>query len=135
MNESSGGINTDHDEITYGIHKGDSAIGNYGLMPNTIKEIINRMHINPTMTVYLRMNNQGLARKIKENRAHEKRFAQLLANRLHIRYNGDEAKMAYAWLNGHNLTNKHFNTTHRDYKNHHYVKKYFKHKSEVINGQ
>ena len=43
MIESSGGKNFNHPEIESGIHEGHRAIGNYGLMPNTVQEIATRM--------------------------------------------------------------------------------------------
>lgn len=41
MIESSGNTNTNHPIIPSGIHEGDSAIGQYALMPNTVDYILN----------------------------------------------------------------------------------------------
>ena len=43
--ESSGGVNFNHPTIKTGIHKGQRAAGTYGLMPNTVKEVVNRMRL------------------------------------------------------------------------------------------
>ena len=40
--ESRGGEDMNHPEIKSGIHKGTKAIGRYGLMPNTVGEVLNR---------------------------------------------------------------------------------------------
>lgn len=41
--ESSGNKNTEHSQMNEGIHAGDSAIGEFGLMPNTAKETATRL--------------------------------------------------------------------------------------------
>lgn len=40
--ESSGGTNTNHHKMEDGIHAGDQAVGTYGIMPNTLKELANK---------------------------------------------------------------------------------------------
>ena len=130
MNESSGGIDTDHEQMKHGIHAGDSAIGKYGLMPNTIKEMAVRMGSDHPMAQYAKMDSKSISESIKKNPDHEQQIAKFMANHLHDRFGGDESKMAYAWNQGHNLTDKHFSTSHKNYLNHDYVQKYQKHKSQ-----
>lgn len=129
LNESSGGKNTNHKQMKQGIHAGDSAVGQYGLMPNTIKEMARRMGSDNPMAQYAKMDNKKLAESIKKNPDHENQIANFMANHLHDKFGGDENKMAYSWFQGHNLTDNHFNTSHKDYQNHDYVKKYQKHKA------
>ena len=128
MNESSGGKNTNHKEMKAGMHAGDAAVGQYGLMPNTIKEMANRMDKNHPMKQYAKMDNDAISKSIKQNPDHENQIANFMANHLYDKFGGDENKMAYSWFQGHNLTNDHFNTSHKDYMDHNYVKKYQKHK-------
>lgn len=132
LNESSGGLNTKHSRMEGGIHAGDAAVGNYGLMPNTIKEIAGRMGSDHPLNSYTQMDNQKIEQKIANNPDHQKQFATHLANMLHDKFDGDESKMAYSWNQGHNLTDDHFKEgRHSDYQNHDYVQKYQKHRSQV----
>lgn len=135
MNESSGGKNTNHAEMKSGIHAGTSALGTYGLMPNTIREMANRMDGDHPMKMYAGMENHQISQSMKKNPGHEGEVAKFMADHLHEKFGGDEDKMAYSWFNGHNLTDKHFATSHKDYQNHDYVKKYQKHKSQLVNKQ
>jgi len=127
MNESSGGKNTDHVQMKHGIHAGDSAIGQYGLMPNTIQEMARRSG-DKSLRSYGKMNSREIADSIRKNPEHEHQIANFMANHLHNKHGGDESKMAYSWNQGHNLTQDHFDTNHKNYKNHDYVKKYHKNK-------
>jgi hypothetical protein len=131
MNESSGGKNLNHKQMKSGMHRGDSAVGQYGLMPNTIKEMANRMGKDNPMSMYGKMDNQAISDSIKKNPEHENEIAKFMANHLHDKFGGDENKMSYSWFQGHNLTNDHFDTSHKNYMNHDYVKKYNKHKSQI----
>lgn len=82
--ESSGGKNLNHPVIESGIHAGQSAIGSYGLMPNTIKEIKKRFPAS------VETNNEDiLARKLAEY------IAKKTGN--------DKEAMAASWFYGHNL--------------------------------
>jgi hypothetical protein len=129
MNESSGGINTDHQQMKRGIHAGDSAIGQYGLMPNTIKEMSTRMGRSHPLNSYSKMDSKGISESIRKNPDHEHQIAKFMANHLHNKFGGDESKMAYSWNQGHNLTQNHFDTSHKNYKDHDYVQKFNKNKS------
>ena len=132
LNESSGGQNLNHPTMNSGIHKGDSAVGKYGLMPNTIKETVGRMgRSHPLNKKYASMDNSKMADEINQNPEHEKEITTHLANRLHDKFAGDTNKMAYAWNQGHNLTSDHFENEHKDYKNHDYVKKFNENSSNL----
>jgi hypothetical protein len=129
MNESSGGKNTKHKEMKSGIHAGTSAYGNYGLMPNTIREMANRMDKDHPMKMYAGMENDQITESMKKNPDHQGKVARFLAEHLYDKFGGDENKMSYSYFNGHNLTNDHFKTSHKDYMDHPYVKKYQKHRA------
>ena len=131
MNESSGGVDTDHKTMQHGIHAGDAAIGKYGLMPNTIKEIATRMGSRHPLSKYSKMSSDEISSSIKKNPNHEEKMANYLANHLYDKHRGNESKMAYSWNQGHNLTDKHFKTTHKNYKDHDYTQKYIKNRRKV----
>jgi len=129
--ESSGGINTNHPVIKSGIQAGDRAAGSYGLMPNTVHEIINRMRIHGTLTPELKQLNNldpnTLKNTIEKNPNLEEQLAEHLAQRVLDRQQ-DEEKAAFSWNQGHNLTPEEIEK--RDYKNSDYVKKFNKVKSD-----
>jgi hypothetical protein len=131
MNESSGGINTDHETMKHGIHAGDAAIGKYGLMPNTIKEMAGRMGKDSPYYRYSKMKNNEIVEKINKNPEHEEQIANYMANHLYDKHGGNETRMAYSWNQGHNLTDKHFDTSHKNYKDHDYTQKYIKHRQQL----
>ncbi len=108
MIESSGGININHPEMTSGIHNGQSAYGSYGLMPNTIQELVNRSKIETGKLdpdyQHLRNEDPEFVKTVLGARPDlEDRLASQLAERLLQRSGGDEEKAAYGWNQGHNL--------------------------------
>jgi len=124
--ESSGGENTNHPEIESGIHTGHSAIGRYGLMPNTIKEIINRERIagknQPIYDLLEELDPNELKDFIEQSPELETQLAKSLATRVLGKTGGDEEKAAYAWNMGHNLSPEQIQS--RDYKSSPYVQKF-----------
>lgn len=134
--ESSGGKNFNHREMESGMHKGHRAIGSYGLMPNTVKEVINRMRLegqlNPELKALQQMEATQMKQAVEANPAHEREMAEYLANRVLNRQGGDDEKAAYSWEQGHNLTPEKIEA--RDYKNADYVKKFIKLKN-MLNQQ
>lgn len=107
MIESSGGINTNHPEVNSGVQQGQSAYGSYGLMPNTIQELINRARQQgPLDEDYQHLRNQDpdfVKTVLKARPDLEDRLAQQLGQRLLDRTGGDEDKAAYGWNMGHNI--------------------------------
>src|SRR5260221_13177133 len=69
--ESSGGKNLEHPTVEGGIQAGDQAIGRYGLMPNTIKELVNRRRLEGTSTPELQdlsqIDGQSMKQHIEAN--------------------------------------------------------------------
>jgi len=130
MIESSGGKNLKHPKIDSGIHAGDKAVGQWALMPKTIKELAGRMADNPEIAPYAKMNSKKISQELSQNPHHEKQVASFLANKLYDKFGGDENKMAYAWNQGHNINPESFKTNRKDYLKHDYVKKYNKYKNE-----
>ena len=124
--ESGGGENFNHKLITSGMHKGHRAIGTYGLMPNTVDEVIQRSkaspNYDPDLDRVLDMDPVEKKQYIENNPNVEKKIARTLASYVLNRQGGDQEKAAYAWNQGHNLTPDKIAST--DYKNSDYVKKF-----------
>ena len=98
--ESSGGKNLNHKEINSGIQAGSSAYGEYGLMPNTIREMANRAGLNNISN----LDDENLKSKLDEDPSLKNKIIETLYNHLNQKESGDPLKMAYAWNQGHNLT-------------------------------
>lgn len=136
--ESSGGKNYNHDLIQKGIHTGHKAIGRYGLMPNTVNEVLNRMRMTGTLTPELKqlqqLDPQTLKATLESNPELEDQIAESLAERV-LNRQQDEEKAAYSWHQGHNLTPDAISQ--KPYQEHDYVKKYNEYKKLMgdDNGQ
>lgn len=100
--ESSGGQNTDHPIVQGGIQAGQQAIGNYGLMPNTIDELNNRARLSNQMTPEMAAASRNPA-SVQEDPELQKQYANQLADRVLKKYQ-DPEMAAYAWNKGHNLS-------------------------------
>lgn len=140
MIESSGGKNFNHPEIKSGIHKGHSAAGRWGLMPNSMQEIYNRARrqgaASPEMSKAVKMKPDEMKAYVEQNPSVEKEFASYLARYVLDRQKGDEEKAAASWFWGHNLSPQTIEK--RDYLNDDYVQKYRKYKKlleEKNNGR
>lgn len=105
--ESSGGQNTQHEPMESGIQAGTTAIGKYGLMPNTVKELVNRRRVRGTSTPELQDLGQMPPDKMKEyieaNPQLEEELANELATKVITRQQGDPERAAYSWKQGDNL--------------------------------
>jgi hypothetical protein len=85
MLESSGGKNLNHKTIQHGIHAGDAATGQYGLMPNTIDEMQHRAEL--------------AGEEVPEG---EEAVASKLYDHIAAKTN-DPVKQAHMWQHGHNI--------------------------------
>ena len=106
--ESNDGKDTDHSPAKYGVSKGDTAIGKYGLMPKTIED--------------LKENNPSL-----EDVDDEEILAKRLAEQVLERSKGDEAVAAGLWRFGHYSDPKRF----EDLKKRDYSQEYLKNLNEM----
>lgn len=100
--ESSDGKNFDHKEMEGGIHKGDSAIGSYGLMPNTIKEFANRLR-TPELQELSGLSAEEMKKRLESDPALEDRAIQPIATWMLDKHGGDQRAANYAYQYGHNL--------------------------------
>lgn len=124
--ETSGGTNTNHPQITYGMHKGTSAIGNYALMPHTIKEIARRHRLeggkDPKILAVKKMNPKQIKAHVEGNPEVELELARTLARHVIKRHGNNTPNSAYAWKYGHNMPSSKINQQKRD--NDIYVQKF-----------
>jgi len=131
--ESSGGKNFNHAQIKSGMHTGTSAIGTYGLMPNTIQEIANRKRMAGELTPELEQVSKLPPDKMKQtleaNPDLEKAFARKLASEVLKKQPNDEMA-AYSWFQGHNKTPQQIKE--ENYQDHDYVKKYKKFRKNLF---
>jgi hypothetical protein len=126
--ESSGGKNFNHPTMESGLQAGDTAMGRYGMMPNTVREVANRARmqgaLDPDMKRIAGMDDGSLMKS--EMEAHpevEQRFAETLAKHLLKKF-PNEQEAAYSWNQGHNLTPEAVEK--RNYKDSDYVQKFNK---------
>lgn len=135
--ESSGGKNFNHPEMQEGIHAGHAAMGRFGLMPNTIKEIEARARAEGRASDNMRrvagLNDpMQMKVEIEANPEIEREFARQLAERVLKKF-PDEQQAAYSWNQGHNLTPE--SVAKRKYQEHDYVKKFNKLKQLLLAGK
>jgi len=102
--ESSGGKNLDHATIKSGVHAGDSAKGRYGLMPNTLDELRNRMLREKLQVPQLDLKTatkEQIAEAVVNNPELEDMFATQLLRTIKSR-GVDDTTANYMWEYGHN---------------------------------
>lgn len=128
--ESGGGKNFSHEELKSGIHKGHSAIGNYGLMPNTVDEIISNMgeSAGPELLQIKKMSAAEKKSYLEANPETESKLAKQLAAKVLTNQKGDERKAGYSWFQGSNLSAK--KVDEKKYNEHDYVKKFDKFRAQ-----
>jgi hypothetical protein len=108
--ESSSNQNTNHKVMPAGIHAGQKAIGQYGLMPNTINEMSNRMKSEGMLPKEIKLmremnlSDQEIADKVAQDPELEQTLADRLYQHVNKRFNGNEEQMNHAWQHGHNLS-------------------------------
>jgi len=129
--ESSGGKSLKHklnEKMRQNPHfyQNEAAVGRWGLLPNTIREFINRMRLSNTLKPeYLplqEMDSKELAEHFAKNPQHELDFARMVAHHVLSNNKNDVKKAAYAWINGHNLKSHQISNAHLNSSP--YVKKF-----------
>lgn len=108
--ESSGGKNVDHDKITSGLHAGDTAYGEYGMMPNTAKEMANRRLLrgegDRQDEQLQNLSNDVVQSVFVAHPDLEDRYVDELVKKSVDTSGGDMVDAAYRWRWGHNLPNE-----------------------------
>lgn len=101
--ESSGGKDMSHDPMTQGIHKGTSAIGTYGLMPNTIDEFSNRLPEDETLQELSKLTPEDMKRTLEADPELERKAAKPIMKFMLNKFE-DPALANHAYQYGHNLS-------------------------------
>lgn len=97
--ESSGGKNTNHRPMTAGLHRGTRAGGFYGVMPKTVKYIIQATPaLRAKYETWLNRDAQSITAELNSNRSFDEDVAYAMWKRLRQWYGPEVA--AYAWLHG-----------------------------------
>lgn len=95
--ESSGGKDINHAKAT----NGQTAIGQYALMPDTIRDTVK---MNPDLKRHhprvLALQNKDMAHYLQDNPELEQQVAERHLSRLEHHFGHDPATLGYAWLNG-----------------------------------
>lgn len=127
MLESSDGKDTDHRKIQSGLHEGDAAMGKYGIMPKTARDIsamfsnkhsdlrkkLGENYYDPEVESLQKMEDSEIKKKLAENPEFERRLARYFATRLNS-MEGDDIDKTYRWKYGQNLKKKDIDPTKRD---------------------
>lgn len=101
--ESSGGKDTRHPALESGIHEGDAAIGEYALMPNTVKELARQKQVGPSDDVIAGLPNDSVSNLLKENPELAQEYVRRLSEKLMDKAKGDPNLGMVGWRYGHNL--------------------------------
>jgi hypothetical protein len=114
--ESNGGQNTEHRLLQDGIHRGSSAIGQYGIMPNTAIDAakkIGNMQTDigrylqkvdlPKIRELAKLKPDQIKEKLKDPNI-EQKLARILALEAKLKQRGNEKRMGYNWNQGNNKT-------------------------------
>jgi hypothetical protein len=124
--ESSNGKNTKHKSMPLAsLHRGESAYGNYGLMPLIIRETIKK---NPSLKAHAAAQNltgDKMHEYMNKNPGLEKQIAEAHYDRLAKQFGDNPQKIGYAWLNGVAGTHKAIKEN-RPLDKHFYVKRILK---------
>lgn len=123
INESSGGKNFEHRTITSGPQAGQTAIGTFGLLPNTVRETLKRAQ-DPSLNYLNNMQDDQLKQHLEENPKIERKVARHLVKYVIDEQGGDMEKAAFAWRHGHNMGPDRIEKS--NYKNDPYVKNFNK---------
>ena len=106
--ESSGGKNTNHPPVKLPSLKSQRALGKWGLLTSTVRDILVRRRAEGLQQKGFSemegMSNSDMNKYIRENPHIELELARYLAKHCIKRQAGDHRRAAFSWLNGHNLT-------------------------------
>jgi len=136
MIESSGGKNTNHPTINSGLQSGQQAVGLYGLLPNTTREVVQSMRnrgapVPQELQNIKQLSDDDIRDSMQNNTKLQNYVAGDLMSRLLNRTGGDADKAAYMWNNGTNIDPE--NIAPEDLDSNQYVSKFRNLKSK-LNG-
>jgi len=134
--ESSGGKNLKHRLMETGLHAGSSALGQFAIMPNTIRDIHGLMqqkgsplqgalgdkYKDEEFSQLATLPQLDMARQLKKRPELGLRAARYLATHLHHLHGGDPERMGFSWRFGHNRPTEHITPKMLEHSG--YVKKF-----------
>ena len=94
--ESDSGQNMNHREMKHGMHSGTSAVGEYGIMPVTARDLDKQYNINQLED----LDNAEVQERLKNDPELRQRIAETLASKLLNKVPSETA--AHMWQFGHN---------------------------------
>lgn len=100
--ESSNGQDLDHPMVQHGLQAGTTAVGSYGLMPNTVKEVLHRMKMAKEQIPPELKQQDHVAEALTAKPELEDLIANKLMNHILSKPEIDDDKAAYMWNMGHN---------------------------------
>ena len=105
--ETSGGKNLNHQQMQQGLHAGDTALGRYGLMPNTILNVAAKMNaagkLDEDTAPLHQIPKEQMQDYLQNYPIAEEKVANFLARNLLARNKGNEPAAAYSWHSGSEL--------------------------------
>lgn len=127
MVETSGGKNLAHSPVKKGVNKGDTAGGEWGILPNSLKMYINQaknrnMPVDPRLEELALLPNDQITKRLNEDREIDNIAANLGQSIILDQADYDEGKAAYSWNHG-NIRD--FNNMPEGYMDNSYTQKYF----------
>lgn len=122
QNESNGGKNINHQLITSGPNKGQTAIGTYAFLPQTVREFSNR---DSNLPDYTDLSDEEIKNELLNDPSKQDALASSLYNHLNSKTGGDVQRMAYGWRHGQNLNPD--NISDKKLLNDDYVNKFLAH--------
>lgn len=108
--ETSGGKNLKHKPIKKGVNVGQTAGGEYGIVPASLqdfaKQTMNRnVPVDVDVLAEMDKPHSEVTKKLNQDKEFDKKAAQMAAELMLMKSGGDEEKAAYRWNMGHNTPN------------------------------
>jgi ribosomal protein L12E/L44/L45/RPP1/RPP2 len=140
--ESSGGKKyDDHDTMTHGMHKGQTAAGPWGHMPNTVAytlkispKLAKKYQDISKLTRDVKGNHQKISEAVNQNPQLALDLAKTLFGHLKRLHGNDLDKVVHSWHHGINGTNKLIQRNPASIKDTEYVKKFHSNYNDLNKG-
>lgn len=105
--ESSGGKNTKHKMIKTGPNAGQTAGGETGILPNSLKDFINQsrnagLAVDPEIETLSQLPHEMVTDALNTEKDLDRKAFDMSIRRMLNKTGGDEEKMALGWNTGHN---------------------------------
>lgn len=120
--ESRGGQDTNHAMVNTGLNAGHKAVGRYGLMPITIKDMVAKTPSLKDHAHVANMDHDQIHEYMSANPELEDKVASAYYDKLYRNFGDDHAAIGHSWLNGVRGTYKAIKAN-KDINNHWHVKK------------